>query len=194
MADRAIHRERTALRRESLSSPTAAAMNDQLIAKDTTVLNFGCGHNDDGRLLCAQGVDASGWDRYFTPHVRLDSADVVLLNFVINTIESPAERESIVLIAYALARQALVISVRTDRQGWKGRISTYSDGIVTEHETFQKIYLHEEFCQEIADILQWPVYGVKSGIAYVFRDSRMGEEYLIRHPNRRQKIYQPRSR
>lgn len=169
-------------------------MTDQLITKHTTVLNFGCGYNDDGRILCDEGTVASGWDRHFTPHGSLDAADVVLLNFVLNTIEHAAERETVTLIAYALAKRALVIAVRTDKQGWAGQTTIHNDGIVTEHETFQKIYEHEAFCQLIANTLQRPAHGVKSGIVYVFRDEVMQEAYLKRHPRRRSRLFQPQQR
>ncbi len=166
-------------------------MNDQIITKDTTVLNLGCGYNDDGRLLCNEGVDASGWDPHFTPHAPLQAADVVLLNFVINTIEHPPERATLILISYALSRRAFVAAVRTDNRGWKGKTSTYGDGVVTERDTFQKIYIHREFCKVLAGILKKPVHGVKSGIAYVFRDSAAEDAYLARNLGRRRNIWHP---
>jgi len=191
MVKRAIDRQRTAINRKALSHPTACVIRDELLTQSTpSVLDFGCGRGGDSQRLREMGFYVACWDREFCPKERITAASIVLLNFVLNTIEWPAERTSIARITYALADSLLVVAVRVGRDPWKGETERYHDGVRTESNTFQKIYKHDEFCQGLADTLDAPVYGPEPGIAYVFKDQSLEEKFLARCPSQRSKKWE----
>ena len=90
--DRVPSAARTAIRRTDLSRPVTQALQDGLIAPSRSLLDYGCGRGGDVQRLRELGYSVSGWDPAFAPDEPLEPADVVNLGYVINVIESPAER------------------------------------------------------------------------------------------------------
>lgn len=176
MDTRSIPRHRTAIRRLGHSRPVALAWAQGLIAPNVSLFDYGCGFGEDIQLLKEIGVQAEGWDPYYRPDASVHPADCVNLGYVLNVIEDTQEREQTLRVAFDLARRVLVVSVRVDQSLNSG--TEFSDGLVTNSGSFQKIYTQAEFRQYLQAILGRKPYMASLGIAYVFQDEAVESEYL----------------
>jgi len=173
-----IQRHRTAIRRLGHSRPVALAQAQGLIAPEFSFFDYGCGFGEDIQLLRDSGVQAEGWDPHYRPQTPLSAADCVNLGYVLNVIEEVQEREQTLRAAFDLARRALVVSVRVDQSLNSG--TEFSDGLVTNSGSFQKIYTQSEFRQYLEAILGRKPYMAGLGIAYVFKDESVESAHLAR--------------
>jgi hypothetical protein len=105
-----VARHRTALTRYSLSAPVQSLYRFGFLDTTKSFFDYGCGKGDDLRSLAELGLTASGWDPYFNADAELKHADIVNIGFVINVIESPAERSEALKNAYRLTDELLVVS------------------------------------------------------------------------------------
>jgi DNA phosphorothioation-associated putative methyltransferase len=135
------------MHRNRLSGTMQAALTRKIITQDTTIFDYGCGRGGDVELLAAQGFAIAGYDPYYFPNHPIIPADVVVLSYVLNTIENAAEREQVLLRAYELAKTNLVVGVIIQPQHHlPGRGATpYNDGFLTRWQTFEKHWLATEF-------------------------------------------------
>src|ERR1700730_18072751 len=133
-----IERHRTAIRRAKLSRPLRVAFEDGIVSSHTSVFDYGCGHGDDLRYLDDAGISAFGWDPAFLPNGSRQDADVVQLGYVINVIEDPHERASVLRTAWGFARGTLVVAARLKDESEDSPSSEYGDGYLTRLGTFQK--------------------------------------------------------
>jgi DNA phosphorothioation-associated putative methyltransferase len=170
------HRGKTAIRRYTCSRPVALALSDGLISVSDTFFDYGCGHGADVRYLRRQKVKAEGWDPFHSPKTPIVPADVVNLGFVLNVIEEPRERSETLRQAFSLARKLLVVSVRVE-QGAAG-VAEFSDGIITNKGTFQKIYAQTEFKEYVETVLGHRVHVAGLGVVYVFPDAEAESQFL----------------
>src|SRR5689334_14623554 len=108
----AIQRHRTAIGRNGLSRPVAAAISDGLLPPDRTFFDYGCGRGQDVARLRALGYQAAGWDPVHAAEWPRRAADVVNLGYVINVIENPAERVEALRTAWGLAQNLLIVAAR----------------------------------------------------------------------------------
>ncbi len=141
LAAKEIKRHNTAIKRNDFSVPTKALMKQGILSKDKTFFDYGCGRGDDIRMLKKKGYDVGGWDPYHAPDHPKSEADIVNLGFVINVIEDPEERTETIERAWALAKEALVVSTRPPM---KHNFKPYSDGFITGSDTFQKFWKASE--------------------------------------------------
>lgn len=159
---------RTAISRNTYSRPISRAIRDQVISPGTSVFDYGQGRGDDVRKLQEQGYSAQGWDPYHN-HLGIKTpADVVNLGFVLNVIEDPEERRAALLESFGLARQVLIVSVRTDKPRLKNP-QHRGDGVITCHGSFQKFYTQNDARQYLyieTGVIPQPV---DSGIFYLFK-------------------------
>jgi len=135
-------RHKTAMRRASLSRPVSASIRDRVLMSQRTFFDFGCGHGSDIEILKSNGYQSQGWDPFYFANRPKAAADVVNLGFVLNVIEDPTERLTVLREAYSLADVCLVVSVRIDSAFFE---DSFGDGAVTKDGTFQKIYTQSEF-------------------------------------------------
>jgi len=171
-----IQRHRTAIRRLGHSRPVALARAQGLIAPEFSFFDYGCGFGEDVQLLRDVGVEAEGWDPHYRPQTPLSTADCVNLGYVLNVIEDVQEREQTLRAAFDLSQRALVVSVRVDQSLNSG--TEFSDGLVTNSGSFQKIYTQSEFRQYLEAILGRKPYMASLGIAYVFKDESVESAHL----------------
>jgi len=164
------------MKRYALSRPLALAISHQVVSPARTVFDYGCGRGADVRLLRKSGVIAKGWDPYFHPEEGIIPADCVNLGYVLNVIEDPIERAATLEKAFDLAGKALIVAVRVDQA--LDTAAEFSDGVLTKHGSFQKLYSQEEFRKYLGDTLGRQVHMASLGIAYVFKDSEAESEYL----------------
>ncbi len=173
-----ILRHRTAIRRGTHSRPVSLAQAHGLIGPETSFFDYGCGLGEDVRFLKATGINAEGWDPYYLPDAPPQPAECINLGYVLNVIEDQAEREQTLRAAFELARKVLVVSVRVDQSLNSG--TDFSDGLVTNSGSFQKIYTQGEFRQYLQTVLGRKPYMASLGIAYVFKDEAVESAHLAR--------------
>ena len=140
-----IPRHKAALRRNQLSRPVKKAIEAGIITRErSTIFDYGCGYGTDAEFLSNDGYSVIGrYDPYYFPDLPILSADVVLLSFVLSTIEDVAEREITLLKAYQLAQRYLIIGLLVGSKP-KGAF-TYNDGLLTKTwGTFEKFYTTSE--------------------------------------------------
>src|ERR1700728_4883825 len=171
-----ILRHKTAIRRLGHSRPVALAQIHGLIGPDVSFFDYGCGFGEDVRLLRTAGIEAEGWDPHYRPTTARRPADCVNLGYVLNVIEKTQEREQTLRAAFDLARKVVVVSVRVDQSLNSG--TEFSDGLVTNSGSFQKIYTQAEFREYLQAVLGRKPYMASLGIAYVFKDEAVEATYL----------------
>jgi DNA phosphorothioation-associated putative methyltransferase len=179
-SDRVPAAARTAISRTELSRPVTQALQDGLIVPSRSVLDYGCGRGGDVRRLRELGYGVSGWDPAFAPDEPLQPADVVNLGYVVNVIESPAERADTLRKAWKLARWGLVIAARLDWQTISLDSRPLNDGVITAKGTFQKFYTQHELKTWIESALGMPAHAAAPGVFYVFRDPKDAESLRAR--------------
>ena len=178
-----VRREKTAIVRYRYSRPVMLALSHALIAPGTSVFDYGCGRGEDLRYLQSVGIDAKGWDPHFSPDTAIESADLVNLGYVLNVIEDPEERRSTLQRAYHLAKRVLMVAVRVDRS--LETAVQFSDGVLTQIGSFQKLYSQGEFKEYLQDVLGRRPHMAALGIAYVFKDEPLESTYLASLVHRR---------
>jgi DNA phosphorothioation-associated putative methyltransferase len=176
--DEEIARHRTALVRSSLSSPIEAALKYDLLTKDHDLFDYGCGRGDDMALLTADSFDAVGWDPYYAPEGEKRKSKVVNLGFVLNVIENPSERVSVLQDAYGYAKEVLLVAALIDGQKSRSQANRYRDGIITKRGTFQKFFTQMELREFIEASLGTDAIPAGPGLFFVIRDDEQREKFL----------------
>lgn len=174
-----IERQRTALRRSTLSGPLQALLRLGFLDGSHSVFDYGCGRGDDLRILADMGVPSEGWDPVYRPKEPKRPADIVNLGFVLNVIESPEERCETLTHAFSLARKLLIASVMLGYQSRRERFAAYRDGVRTRRNTFQKYYTQDEFRSYLESTLDAHAIPVAPGICLVFQSSVHEQLFLL---------------
>ena len=180
----AIHRHRTALVRNELSKPVRMALEFRLLTESDTLFDFGCGLGSDITGLRAMGIEASGWDPAYFPDETRRPARVVNLGFVLNVIEKPAERVTVLQSAWELTQGVLIVSTLVHGQEEYSTIRPHADGYLTTRGTFQKYFEPAELQALIEHALDAEAFPVGLGIYAVFRDPKDAQDWLARRTRR----------
>ncbi|WP_293149721.1 MULTISPECIES: DNA phosphorothioation-associated putative methyltransferase [unclassified Microcoleus] len=172
-----IERHKAAMVRNSISKPVRLVLESDLFVDGMTFFDYGCGYGGDVKCISQEGYGAAGWDPYYQPDTPQICADIVNIGYVINVIESLAERREALLNAWELTKNLLVVAAQVliddpDR----GQIA-YGDGVITSRNTFQKYYEQEELKIYIDQVLNVDAIPVALGIYFVFRDAAEGEGF-----------------
>jgi len=186
-----IERHKAAITRGDFSRPVRLAIEAGLFGPETQFFDYGCGQGGDLERVAQLGYSSAGWDPYYRPHTRLAPADIVNLGYVINVIESQAERREALIQAWDLTRQILVVAAQVLVAQDNRRIA-YGDGIVTSRNTFQKYYDQEELKIYIDQVLGVDAIPVALGIYFVFRDEAQAQSF--RASRFRSRVTTPRIR
>lgn len=174
-----VQRHLTALSRANLSAPVQALWRHGLISPERTFFDYGCGKGDDVRTLCANSIDANGWDPHFRPEAELRAADTVNLGFVINVIEDPDERTEALRGAYGCANGVLAVAAMlASQQPPDGRV--HGDGYLTSRNTFQKYFTQVQLRDFIEHVLDESAIAVGPGVFFVFKDKGLEQRFLQR--------------
>jgi DNA phosphorothioation-associated putative methyltransferase len=172
-----IDRHKAALPRTQLSKPVRTALEAGLFTPGTTFFDYGCGQGGDIQRIAQQGFTSSGWDPYYRPDHPQTPAHIVNLGYILNVIEDPTDRRQTLLNAWELTQTLLIVSAQVlleDRV--RGQI-TYSDGLITRRNTFQKNYEQEELKTYIDQILSVDAIPVALGIYFIFRDETQAQTF-----------------
>jgi len=155
-----LDRSKTAISRSNFSTPVQHLLERMLLTKNRSFFDYGCGKGDDVAGLIELGFNASGWDPAFKPNTTIDRAEIINLGFVLNVIENPSERISVLKKAWELADGALMISVISKYDMPGTSLNRLNDGYVSNAGSFQKYYEPGElknYVDEILDIESLPV-------------------------------------
>lgn len=186
-----IERHKAAIARGALSKPVRLALEAGLFGPETQFFDYGCGQGGDLERVSQLGYSSAGWDPYYRPHTPLAPADIINLGYVINVIESQAERREALIQAWNLTRQVLIVAAQVLVAQANGQIA-YGDGIVTSRNTFQKYYDQEELKIYIDQVLGVDAIPVALGIYFVFRDEAQAQSF--RASRFRSRVTTPRIR
>jgi len=170
-----IAREKTAINRSKVSAPTKWAEENDHLGK--RVYDWGCGKGKDSDWMTEQGHTVFPHDPFHFPGnnpktMDFSKIDTIVCNYVLNVIETPEERDSLLRQMADTGVETIIISVRNDveanacKNGWKA----YGDGYITSHNTFQKNYTMSDInaMQEIFGTLSI-VKKTSGGITVVFK-------------------------
>ncbi|MFG3818227.1 DNA phosphorothioation-associated putative methyltransferase [Limnothrix redekei LRLZ20PSL1] len=172
-----IARHRAAITRADLSKPVRLALEAGLLTPVTSFFDYGCGRGGDLRRLRDRGFKhCAGYDPHYRPDTSQTSASVVNLGYVINVIECPEERRQVLVSAWNLTEQVLIVAAQVAILEGNG-YTIYGDGIVTSHNTFQKYYEQEELKSYIDQVLGVDSIPVALGIYFVFRDEAHAQSF-----------------
>ncbi|WOX11434.1 DNA phosphorothioation-associated putative methyltransferase [Streptomyces sp. N50] len=171
-------RRLTAIGRAALSVPARQALADRQLVPERTILDYGCGRGGDVRSLDRLDCRITGWDPYYQPETKLEQADVVLLTYVLNVIEDPAERRHTLMQAWQLANTVLIASARLTWEKSKVRGEEFSDGLLTSRQTFQHLFGASELRNYVEEITGTRCVSAAPGIVYAFKDDTARLSYL----------------
>ncbi|MDJ0798201.1 MAG: DNA phosphorothioation-associated putative methyltransferase [Calothrix sp. MO_167.B12] len=172
-----IERHKAAMFRTDLSRPVRLAIEWEILNKDTTFFDYGCGHGGDVQRVKNLGYTSAGWDPYYYADMPCIAADIVNLGYVLNVIENLEERRQALISAWKLTGKVLIVSAQVLINAPSKTQIAYGDGIVTRRNTFQKYYEQEELKKYIDDTLNVDAVPVALGIYFVFRDEAEKESY-----------------
>ncbi len=173
-----IARHRTALTRHELSRPLRLAIDDGLLDSSSTAFDYGCGRGGDVKHLRSRGIECAGWDPNYCPDEKCTPADVVNLGYVVNVIENPNERVSVLKQAWSLAQKVLIVSARLSTEARESNFASFEDGFITRRLTFQKYYDQQELRNWIDSALGESSFAAGPGIFYVFRDQNVRQTFV----------------
>ena len=175
-----IERHKAAIHRNDISRPVKLAIELEVLTKEISFFDYGCGHGGDIKRLKHLGYKSKGWDPYYDPKKRRVNSDIVNLGYVLNVIENPEERCEALLKAWELTNKVLIVSaqVLVNAPNSKTQLP-YGDGIVTSRNTFQKYYDQEELKKFIDEVLKVDAIPVGLGIYFVFRDDNQKESFRL---------------
>ncbi|MFE6481496.1 DNA phosphorothioation-associated putative methyltransferase [Streptomyces sp. NPDC057757] len=171
-------RRLTAIGRAALSVPARQALADRQLVPERTILDYGCGRGGDVRSLDRLDCRITGWDPYYQPETKLEQADVVLLTYVLNIIEDPAERRRSLLQAWELANTVLVASARLTWEKSKVRGEEFGDGLLTSRQTFQHLFGASELRNYVEGVTGTRCVSAAPGVVYAFKDDAARLSYL----------------
>ena len=170
-----IERHKAALKRTDLSRPVKIALEADLFKAETTFFDYGCGCGEDIKQIKSHGYAAAGWDPYYRPGSKIESADIVNLGYIINVIEDIAERRQALIEAWSLTHRVLIVSAQVLVDDRRRGLVAYGDGVVTNRNTFQKYYEQEELKLYIDQVLEVESIPAGLGIYFVFRHEAEAE-------------------
>jgi DNA phosphorothioation-associated putative methyltransferase len=171
-----IDRHKAAISRNDFSKPVRLALESGVLNVSTSFFDYGCGQGGDIERVGKLGYSSAGWDPYYRPDGAIAHADVVNLGYVINVIESQAERREALIKAWDLTRQVLIVAAQVLIAQGNSQIA-YGDGIITSRNTFQKYYDQEELKIYIDQVLGVDAVPAGLGIYFVFRDEAQAQSF-----------------
>ena len=146
-AEPEVHPERTAMTRSRPSIPVRLA---KPLLKGR-ILDYGAGRGKDTRYLKAAGLTVQAYDPFYFPNKpsKAEKFDWIMLNYVLNVIRTPAERNDVLQDVAGLLKPGgrALVSVRGDGEIEESRNKSWKrdgDGWITPHQTFQHGYSQAE--------------------------------------------------
>jgi DNA phosphorothioation-associated putative methyltransferase len=171
-----VDRHKAAISRSDLSKPVRLALEAGLFTLEADFFDYGCGQGGDVQRIADLGYSSNGFDPFYQPHVEPVSAEIVNLGYIINVIESQAERREALVEAWRITRRVLIVAAQVIIYEGNHQIA-YGDGVITSRNTFQKFYDQEELKIYIDQVLAVDAIPVALGIYFVFRDESEAQSF-----------------
>jgi len=148
-----IKSELTAISRTTLSKPYKLFLSQNIINKNQSILDFGCGKGFDVKTLQNKGFDIKGYDKYQNDFKNSYDVnyDIVTCNYVFNVISEVNERIELLNELKKIGKK-IIISVRSDKKAIKENWIEYNDGYITPRKTFQKFYTEDDIINFFGDV------------------------------------------
>lgn len=179
----------TAMKRVELSRPVRLALEAGVVRPSDDVFDYGCGYGTDIEFLRELGHVAAGWDPYHDPHSERTPAAIVNLGYVLNVIEDPNARSQALKEAWALARRALVVSVRTTNELTSiAQAVDHADGVMTGAATFQRLFGQAEAREYVGQVLDADAIPLGIGVFVVFKDPVSEQSWLDQRATLRRRV------
>ncbi|MGY1753803.1 DNA phosphorothioation-associated putative methyltransferase [Blastococcus sp. SYSU D01042] len=175
-----VLRHRTAIARQQLSMPVRRALEDGVLRRDSSVLDFGSGRGGDVARLRAMGMEAHGWDPHFAREAIPEQSDAVLLVYVLNVIEDATERLDTLRKAWSLAGDVLVVSARLSWEKRRVTGDNFADGTVTSRHTFQRLFSPGELRTLVEAVTGARTAAGAPGVVYAFKAETERLRFLAR--------------
>lgn len=172
-----VDRHKAAIIRSDLSRPVKVAVDAGFFQSAVTFFDYGCGHGGDIERVSNLGIAATGWDPYFRPDAPKTPADIVNLGYVLNVIENPNERKSVLQEAWDLTKRVLIVSAQVLLDYLGDKVVAFGDGVLTKRNTFQKVFKQEELKEYIDSTLSVAAVPAGLGIYFVFRQDTDAESF-----------------
>jgi DNA phosphorothioation-associated putative methyltransferase len=182
----AIPRHKTAIRRGDFSRPVKCLLRDNLLTREVSFFDYGCGHGEDLELLAADGIPGAGWDPALRPDAPRQPADVVNLGYVLNVIEDQGERAATLQRAWDLCRGVLAVSAQVLVAGRGKEPIEFGDGVLTGRGTCQKFFEQAELRAYLEAQLETEAVPAGIGTFYLFKDDARRQDFLANRFRRRE--------
>jgi DNA phosphorothioation-associated putative methyltransferase len=181
-----IERHKTAIKRYKLSRPVLLLSEHNLLKKETSFFDYGCGHGQDTELLLKNNFEnVNYFDPFYCPENPLIESDLVNLGYVINVIENPQERAETLKKAFSLAKVAICVSAMIRSSSNASQLNCFADGELSMRGTFQKYFEQSELKNYLESTLQADAIPLEPGIFIVFKNEIAKLEYLTNRYRRR---------
>jgi DNA phosphorothioation-associated putative methyltransferase len=144
-----LNSEKTAMSRKGPSAPTKALFEDNpwkpiSYLPEPWILDYGCGKGADVDYLLSLGYRIHGYDPHFQPLLHNIKYDVIVCNYVLNTISHTARTIVLQDIVSRLSHKGVAfISVRSDKING----TPHEDGVITKKKTFQKSFTEKDLLE-----------------------------------------------
>lgn len=181
-----VLRHKTAISRPFLSRPFRIATEENIVNKEVSIFDYGCGLGEDLSRLAEMDFQISGWDPVHFAESKRKKSDIVNLGYVVNVIEDVSERVETLKTAWNLTKKTLIVSARLENEAVNENVTVLNDGILTERNTFQKFFTQNELRDWIDETLNVESVAAAPGIFYIFRNEDDRQSYIIsRYRHRR---------
>lgn len=99
--------------RNYLSWMARTILNEGLINKNDTHLDYGCGKGSDVKILKEKGYQSVGYDPYYFPEYPIEKADIVSCGYVLNVLSKRCDRLDVIRQCWELTGSKLIIAAQT---------------------------------------------------------------------------------
>ena len=123
--------------------------------------------------------------RFTCEQLKRERLGVVNLGYVVNVVESPAERVQALQEAWHLTKSVLIVTARLKMEELGSELTPFGDGFLTGRGTFQKFYDQGELREWIDAVLGVSSVPATPGVFYIFRNPQQAESFRAQQYERR---------
>lgn len=99
--------------RKYLSWMARVMVDNNLVSKTETHLDYGCGKGSDVRILREKGYQSIGYDPHYFPELKVNQADIVSCGYVLNVLSKRCDRINVIKKCWELTSSRLIVAAQT---------------------------------------------------------------------------------